>query len=166
MPCIPVTLCRCLRTVNESPSGELNDSFKMASRKGKNEEGWVEMTVMTTEQGDGTDTKARKFTWTYQVRVVFLSSWLNILLLFVPAGFIVAYLHVKLVVIFVVNFIAIIPLSGLLGLGMDQLMLQIGDGLTILVWITFWYVLVNNPWGKETEICAASSSRLLPPYSC
>ncbi|PMD39505.1 hypothetical protein L207DRAFT_391742, partial [Hyaloscypha variabilis F] len=66
-----------------------------------------------------------------------LSSWLNVLLLFVPAGFIVAYLHVNLVVIFLVNFIAIIPLSGLLGLGMDQLMLQIGDGLIILVWITF-----------------------------
>jgi hypothetical protein len=155
-----------ITTANESPSGELNDSLKTASRKGKNEEDWVETTTTTTEQGDGIDTKARKFTWTYQVRVVVLSSWLNVLLLFVPAGFIVAYLHVNLVVIFLVNFIAIIPLSGLLGLGMDQLMLQIGDGLIILVWITFWCVLVNNPLGKEAEICAATSSRLLPPYSC
>ncbi|KAN0122844.1 hypothetical protein V8E51_001170 [Hyaloscypha variabilis] len=89
---------------------------------------------MTEERGSA---PRMKFTWTYQVRAVVLSSWLNVLLLFVPAGFIVAYLHVKLVVILLVNFIAIIPLSGMLGLRMDQLMLQIGDGLTILVWITF-----------------------------
>lgn len=118
---------------------ETGDLFRLESRAGTDEDACT----ITTEWETRKPTASKKFLWSNQLRSLFFSSWLNILLFFIPAGFIVSYLHVKQVAVFA-NFIAIMPISGLLGFAMNQLMSQIGDGLTILVWITFWCVLENK----------------------
>ena len=44
-----------------------------------------------------------------QARLLLFNSWLHLLFLFIPAGFVVSYGHVNPIVIFCINFIAIVP---------------------------------------------------------
>lgn len=66
--------------------------------------------------------------WTMFKHVVF-GSWVNILLLAVPAGFAVNYAHLNGIVVFVVNFIAIVPLAGMLSYATEELAMHIGETL-------------------------------------
>ncbi|KAJ1674083.1 hypothetical protein EV182_003998 [Spiromyces aspiralis] len=65
------------------------------------------------------------------------SSWVNWLLVLVPLGFLSHYLHYNKVIVFCVNFFAIIPLAGLLGYATEQLALHLGDTLGGLMNATF-----------------------------
>ncbi|KAK7514464.1 hypothetical protein IWZ03DRAFT_442729 [Phyllosticta citriasiana] len=68
--------------------------------------------------------RSRTSPWTQFKHVVF-GSWVNILLLAVPAGFAVNYAHLNGIIVFVINFIAIIPLAvvGIQALVKDEIVI-------------------------------------------
>ena len=69
----------------------------------------------------------QKFTFVGQLKATLLNSWVNILLVAVPVGIALNYTHVNPVIIFVVNFIAIIPLAGLLSYATEEIALRTGE---------------------------------------
>ncbi|KAN0059941.1 hypothetical protein ACQY0O_007914 [Thecaphora frezii] len=64
-------------------------------------------------------------------------SWLNVLLVFVPLGMLAEWLHWPAVWVFVLNFVAIIPLAKLLGDATEQASLKLGQTLGGLLNATF-----------------------------
>jgi Ca2+:H+ antiporter len=72
---------------------------------------------------------ARKIPVMNQVRAALFGSWINVLLIMVPAGFAVNYAHLNGIVVFVVNFIAIIPLAATLSYATEELALRVGETL-------------------------------------
>ncbi|KAG9232865.1 Sodium/calcium exchanger protein-domain-containing protein [Amylocarpus encephaloides] len=77
------------------------------------------------------------FTLRNQLQRTLFGSWINILLLAVPAGIAMNYAHVDGVAIFCVNFIAIIPLAGMLGFATEEIALHVGESLGGLLNATF-----------------------------
>lgn len=71
-----------------------------------------------------------------QLRFVFL-SWINIALIAVPIGFAVFYAHLDAKIIFVINFIAIIPLAAMLSTATEELAIRVGETLGGLLNATF-----------------------------
>ena len=71
-----------------------------------------------------------------QLKAVF-GSWINILLIFVPVGIALEYAGVNKVVVFVVNFIAIIPLAAMLSYATEELAMYVGETLGGLLNATF-----------------------------
>jgi Ca2+:H+ antiporter len=71
-----------------------------------------------------------------QLRAIF-GSWINILLVFVPVGIALEYAGVNKIVVFVVNFIAIIPLAAMLSFATEELAMYIGEVLGGLLNATF-----------------------------
>ncbi|KAK2784754.1 hypothetical protein FQN52_008839 [Onygenales sp. PD_12] len=67
------------------------------------------------------------------LRTVLLHSWVNVLLVFVPAGIAASLLNFRPSVIFTLNIIAIIPLSGLLTLATENLAYELGDTIGALL---------------------------------
>eukprot|EP01124_Arcella_intermedia_P033641 TRINITY_DN8121_c0_g1_i4.p1 TRINITY_DN8121_c0_g1~~TRINITY_DN8121_c0_g1_i4.p1 ORF type:complete len:303 (+),score=54.86 TRINITY_DN8121_c0_g1_i4:172-1080(+) len=65
------------------------------------------------------------------------SSWLNLLLVFVPVGIVIGALKLNGVAVFVINFIAIIPLAKLLGESTEQLAMHTSQSLGGLLNATF-----------------------------
>ncbi|KAF2143697.1 uncharacterized protein K452DRAFT_224410 [Aplosporella prunicola CBS 121167] len=80
--------------------------------------------------------------WSQFKHVVF-GSWVNLLLVMVPAGFAVNYAHINGVAVFVINFIAIIPLAGMLGYSTEELALHVGETLG---------GLLNASFGNAVEL--------------
>ncbi|KAF2199120.1 calcium/proton exchanger [Delitschia confertaspora ATCC 74209] len=80
-----------------------------------------------------------------QIRAVLFGSWINILLLFVPVGFVLGYLHIPNsgVATFIVNFIAIIPLAAVLSYSTEELALRVGETLG---------GLLNASFGNAVEL--------------
>ena len=73
-------------------------------------------------------TPKEPFTVGNQIRRTLLGSWLNILLLAAPVGIAINYVEaVPRVAVFVVNFIAIIPLAALLGFATEEIALRTGE---------------------------------------
>ena len=85
-------------------------------------------------------TLKRKIPAKDQVHAVLFGSWINMLLLAVPVGFVVNYLHINGIAIFIVNFIAIIPLAAMLSYATEEIALRAGDILGGLLNATFGYV--------------------------
>ncbi|POR36239.1 Vacuolar calcium ion transporter [Tolypocladium paradoxum] len=78
------------------------------------------------------------FTVANQLQRTFLSSWINILLLAAPVGFVLNYVHsVSRVAVFVVNFLAIIPLAAMLSFATEEIALRTGETLGGLLNATF-----------------------------
>ncbi|CAG8654811.1 33298_t:CDS:2 [Gigaspora margarita] len=77
------------------------------------------------------------------LKVIFFSSKINILLLLVPVGFVVNFLNLNKVIIFVINFLAIIPLAKLLGFATEELSCGIGQVLA---------ALLNGTFGNAVEL--------------
>ncbi|CAG8654657.1 5971_t:CDS:2, partial [Dentiscutata heterogama] len=71
------------------------------------------------------------------LKVIFFSSKINILLLLVPVGFVVNFLNLNKVIIFVINFLVIIPLAKLLGFATEELSCGVGQVLAALLNVTF-----------------------------
>ena len=80
------------------------------------------------------------YTFSSQMRAIFLNSYAHLLMLFIPAGFAVYYCHVNPIVVFAINFLAIIPSLGGLAFGVDELSLRVGETLGGLISMTFRYV--------------------------
>lgn len=68
---------------------------------------------------------------------ILLSSWLNILLIFVPIGIAVDVTGVNPTIVFAMNAIAIIPLAGLLSYATQSIASDLGDTVGALMNVTF-----------------------------
>jgi Ca2+:H+ antiporter len=85
-------------------------------------------------------------------RDIVFSSWINILLVFVPVGIIVNFVKINPTIIFVMNAIAIIPLAGLLSHATESVAKRMGDTIGALMNITF---------GNAVEIIILSVQKIL-----
>ena len=76
--------------------------------------------------------------YTYHVtKQTLLSSYVNVLLVFVPLGIIAGALRWSPTVVFILNFIAIIPLAALLSFATEELSVELGQTLGGLLNATF-----------------------------
>ncbi|KAJ4414473.1 hypothetical protein N0V85_003124 [Neurospora sp. IMI 360204] len=87
------------------------------------------------------------FTVGNQIRRTLLNSWLNVLLVAAPVGIAINYVEsVPRVAVFVVNFIAIIPLAAMLGFATEEIALRTGEVLG---------GLLNASFGNAVELIVA-----------
>ncbi len=83
-------------------------------------------------------TPKEPFTVRNQIQRTLFGSWVNVLLLCAPVGIAVNYVHsVSRVAVFVINFIAIVPLAGMLGFATEEIALRTGETLGGLLNATF-----------------------------
>ena len=81
--------------------------------------------------------EGQTFTVGSQIRATLLNSWVNVLLIFVPVGIAVNYAGVNKIAVFVINFIAIIPLAGMLSYATEEIALRVGETIGGLLNATF-----------------------------
>ncbi|KAF9358159.1 hypothetical protein BGX26_002376 [Mortierella sp. AD094] len=77
------------------------------------------------------------------LKAVIFATKINIFLVFVPAGIAAHYAHAPDVVVFILNFIAIIPLAKLLGYATEEISLRLGQNLG---------ALLNASFGNAVEL--------------
>lgn len=78
------------------------------------------------------------FTVANQIQRTLLNSWINVLLVAAPIGIAINYVHsVTRIAVFVVNFIAIIPLAAMLSFATEEIALRTGETLGGLLNATF-----------------------------
>ncbi|KAK7420039.1 hypothetical protein QQZ08_010566 [Neonectria magnoliae] len=78
------------------------------------------------------------YTFANQLQRTFLNSWINVLLVAAPVGIALNYVpSVNRVAVFVVNFIAIIPLAAMLSFATEEIALRTGEVLGGLINATF-----------------------------
>ncbi|KAK7738938.1 hypothetical protein SLS63_002275 [Diaporthe eres] len=87
------------------------------------------------------------FTVGNQIQRTLLSSWINVLLVAAPVGIVLGAIpNMNPIAIFVVNFIAIIPLAALLGFATEEIALRTGETLG---------GLLNASFGNAVELIVA-----------
>ncbi|KAJ2845830.1 hypothetical protein GGI22_006428, partial [Coemansia erecta] len=75
-----------------------------------------------------------------------LSSWLNVLIIFVPLGYLAYFLNWPVVAVFVLNYLAIVPLSALMGFATEEVSIRLGST---------WGSVVNASFGNAVELIVA-----------
>lgn len=70
-------------------------------------------------------------------KITLYSSYVNVLLIFVPLGIIAGITHWDPVVIFILNFFAIIPLASILSFATEEISMKLGETLGGLLNATF-----------------------------
>ena len=93
----------------------------------------------TVEEETSPKPEAPRLTFVDQSRLLLFNSWFHLLLLFIPAGFAVYYCHLNSILVFVINFMAIIPSAMDLALAVDDLSLRTGEKVEGLISMTFRY---------------------------
>ncbi|EPS35074.1 hypothetical protein H072_11406 [Dactylellina haptotyla CBS 200.50] len=78
-----------------------------------------------------------------QLKAALFSSYVNILLVFVPVGIALHFTNVSPIVVFVMNFMAIIPLAGTLSFATEEIALRTGETLG---------GLLNASFGNAVEL--------------
>ncbi|KAK6350382.1 hypothetical protein TWF718_003575 [Orbilia javanica] len=78
-----------------------------------------------------------------QLKAVLFSSYANVLLVFVPVGITLHFTSISPIVIFVMNFLAIIPLAGTLSFGTEEIALRTGETIG---------GLLNASFGNAVEL--------------
>lgn len=68
---------------------------------------------------------------------ILFSSWINVLLIFVPVGIAVDVAKLDPTIVFVMNAIAIVPLAGLLSHATESVAKRMGDTIGGLMNVTF-----------------------------
>ena len=113
-------------------------SFKSKFHKSTTEE----ETINRTTTGDSKKTKrGPHFTFMNQIRATLLNSWINILLVMVPVGIALNFVtNINPIALFVVNFIAIIPLAAMLSYATEEIALRTGETIGGLLNASFGYV--------------------------
>ncbi|CAF9928100.1 MAG: hypothetical protein GOMPHAMPRED_004587 [Gomphillus americanus] len=82
--------------------------------------------------------KKQQFSLWSQIRYSIFNSWLNVLLIFAPIGIALHFVPtINPVIVFVVNFIAIIPLAGTLSYATEEIAIRVGETLGGLLNATF-----------------------------
>lgn len=94
----------------------------------------------------GKDLKHKPYTLRNQLQATIFNSWINILLLAAPVGIALNYAGIDGKVVFVVNFIAIIPLAGMLSFATEEIALHVGESLG---------GLLNASFGNAVELIVA-----------
>ncbi|EXJ94131.1 hypothetical protein A1O1_02524 [Capronia coronata CBS 617.96] len=79
----------------------------------------------TDDNNNGKDKP--KFTAWSQIHATLFNSWINVLLIFSPLGIAVYYAGINKVAVFVINFIAIIPLAAMLSYATEEIALRTGE---------------------------------------
>lgn len=102
--------------------------------KGKEHEAEFDDSAHDAERLDVEERKRRslkkKIPVGQQIRYVLFGAWINVLLVMVPIGFAVYYSHsVSDIGVFLINFIAIIPLAAMLSNATEELALRVGETL-------------------------------------
>jgi Ca2+:H+ antiporter len=94
---------------------------------------------------------AEPFTVRNQLQRTIFNSWVNILLLAAPVGIAINYAGIDGKIVFVVNFIAIIPLAGMLSFATEEIALHVGESLGGLLNASFGYVfyLLHSCFGMR-----------------
>ncbi|KAG9245256.1 Sodium/calcium exchanger protein-domain-containing protein [Calycina marina] len=85
----------------------------------------------------GKELKHKPYTVRNQLGATILNSWVNLLLIAAPVGIALNYVGVDGKIIFVVNFIAIIPLAAMLSFATEEISLHVGESLGGLLNATF-----------------------------
>ncbi|KAJ5102701.1 hypothetical protein N7532_003230 [Penicillium argentinense] len=80
---------------------------------------------------------APKFTVASQIRATVFNSWINVLIFAAPAGIALYCVKANPIAIFVVNFIAIIPLAAMLSYATEEIALRTGETIGGLLNATF-----------------------------
>lgn len=101
----------------------------------------------------------RKIPVGQQIRYVVFGAWINILLVMVPVGFGVYYTHkISDIGVFLINFIAIIPLAAMLSNATEELALRVGETLGGLLNASFGYVFSHADARVFILICPVTLS--------
>ena len=110
------------------------------------------------------------FTVGNQIQRTILNSWINVLIVAAPIGIALNFVPgVSKIVVFVVNFIAIIPLAAMLSFATEEIALRVGETLGGLLNATFGYVSAHIPLppsgtlpSPSFEPCLAVSAMTAP----
>ncbi|KAJ9638655.1 hypothetical protein H2204_004131 [Knufia peltigerae] len=95
------------------------------------------------DNDDDNGKNKKKFTVSSQIHATLFNSWINVLLIASPVGIAVYYAHVNPVAVFVINFIAIIPLAAMLSYATEEIALRVGEVLG---------GLLNASFGNAVEL--------------
>lgn len=82
-------------------------------------------------------------------KITLYSSYVNVLLIFVPLGIIAGLTHWDPVVIFILNFFAIIPLASILSFATEEISMKLGETLG---------GLLNATFGNAVELIVSSGA--------
>ena len=95
---------------------------------------------MNDKKKEGQSGKFKSFVKELKITAwaVLTHSWINVLLVFVPAGIVVAQIKgISGGVVFAINAVAIIPLAGLLSFATEAVARKMGDAVGALLNVTF-----------------------------
>ncbi|KAJ1966396.1 hypothetical protein GGI12_000106 [Dipsacomyces acuminosporus] len=84
-----------------------------------------------------------------------LASWLNALVVVVPIGYVANYLKWPVVAVFILNFVAIVPLSALMGFATEEVALRLGPT---------WGGLLSASFGNSVELIMAVIALIQEEY--
>ncbi|KXG51077.1 Sodium/calcium exchanger membrane region [Penicillium griseofulvum] len=88
----------------------------------------------------------QKFTFASQLRATILNSWINVLLIAAPVGIALFAVKANPIAVFVVNFIAIIPLAAMLSFATEEIALRTSETIG---------GLLNASFGNAVELIVA-----------
>jgi len=107
------------------------------------EDGEDETELQRTETGESKKKKWPKPSVGQQFKAVF-ASWINLMLVFVPVGIALAQIDsINGIVVFIINFLAIIPLAAMLSFATEELAIYVGETLG---------GLLNASFGNAVEL--------------
>lgn len=102
-----------------------------------------EQELQRADTSESRKKKHPKLTIGSQIKAVF-GSWINLMLVFVPVGIALHEVSsVSRIVVFVINFLAIIPLAAMLSFATEELALYVGETLG---------GLLNASFGNAVEL--------------
>ena len=94
-----------------------------------------------TQASESEDVKKPNFTVWSQIRYSIFNSWINLLMVCAPIGIALHFVPgVNSIAVFVVNFIAIIPLAATLSYATEEIAIRTGETIGGLLNATFGYV--------------------------
>jgi Ca2+:H+ antiporter len=93
---------------------------------------------------------------------VLASNYVNVLLVFVPAGIIAGVLHADPTLVFALNFVAIIPLAALLSFATEELAAEVGQTIGGLLNASFGNAVELIVSIRSTSICCFSNLIVVP----
>ncbi|QSZ34384.1 hypothetical protein DSL72_005976 [Monilinia vaccinii-corymbosi] len=136
------------RQSSRQPSTEEKARRRFLSKWSKKEGGQVDGEEKKKKGGifRGKDLKHEPFTVRNQLKNTIFNSWINVLLIAAPIGIALNYAGANKIAIFVVNFIAIIPLAAMLGFATEEISLHVGESLG---------GLLNASFGNAVEMIVA-----------
>lgn len=136
------------QSTGRPPSEEQSARKRFINRFQKNKEDENDRSRTTTGLSKATSKQSRKhkpFTLGSQLKATVFNSWINVLLLAAPVGIALHFVNVSPVVVFIVNFIAIIPLAALLSYATEEIAIRVGETLGGLLNATFGLVYPSLP---------------------